>query len=294
MPHLLKTPDDRFVDLPGFPYPPHYVDVASMAMHYVDEGHGDPILCLHGEPSWSYLYRKMIPLLARNHRVVAPDYIGFGRSDKLPKRTDYTYAMHRDALAAFVEALDLRHITLVCQDWGGPIGLAIAANMPDRFARLVIMNTFLPTGEEPLSEGFIKWRAASQRIKDMDAGRIVQRGTVTNLPEDVVSAYNAPFPDYTFKAGAYQFPMLVPTDPNAEAAEAMRKTRAVLRKWTNPALIMFSDQDPIMSGGDKFFRELIPSARSQPEIIIHGAGHFLQEDKGEELAEQIVEFIRRS
>jgi haloalkane dehalogenase len=294
MPHLLKTPDDQFVDLPGFPYAPHYVDVAGMAMHYVDEGHGDPILCLHGEPSWSYLYRKMIPVLARHNRVVAPDYIGFGRSDKLPERSDYTYAMHHDTVAAFVEALDLRHITLVCQDWGGPIGLAIAAGMPDRFARLVIMNTFVPTGEEPISEGFLKWRVASQRMKDMDAGRIVQGGTVTNLPEDVVNAYNAPFPDYAFKAGAYQFPMLVPTEPNAEAAEAMRKTRAALRKWTKPALIMFSDQDPIMSGGDKFFRELIPSARSQPEIIIHGAGHFLQEDKGEELAEHTVEFIRRS
>jgi haloalkane dehalogenase len=190
-----------------------------------------------------------------------------------------------------VQSLDLTGITLVCQDWGGLLGLAIATEMPERFARLVIMNTFLPTGEEPMSEGFLKWRAASQRMKDMDAGRIVQGGTVTHLPDDVVAAYNAPFPDLSYKAGAYQFPMLVPTEPSAEAAGTMAKTRAVLRHWTKPVLIMFSDKDPIMSGGDKFFRELIPSAASQPEITIQDAGHFLQEDKGEELATHILEFI---
>jgi haloalkane dehalogenase len=164
--------------------------------------------------------------------------------------------------------------------------------MPERFARLVIMNTFLPTGTEPMSEGFLKWRAASQRMKDMDVGRIVQGGTVTQLPDDVVAAYNAPFPDLSYKAGAYQFPMLVPTEPDAEAAEAMRETRAILRHWTKPVLIMFSDKDPIMSGGDRFFRELIPSATNQPEITIREAGHFLQEDKGEELAAHILKFIR--
>jgi haloalkane dehalogenase len=156
------------------------------------------------------------------------------------------------------------------------------------------MNTFLPTGEEAMSEGFLKWRAASQRMKDMDVGRIVQGGTFTQLPDDVVAAYDAPFPDLSYKAGAYQFPMLVPTEPDAEAAEAMRKTRAMLRHWGKPVLIMFSDKDPIMSGGDKFFRELIPSATTQPEITIHDAGHFLQEDKGEELATHILEFIRSS
>lgn len=166
--------------------------------------------------------------------------------------------------------------------------------MPERFAQLVIMNTFLPTGEEPMSEGFLKWRAASQRMKDMDAGRIVQGGTVTHLPDDVVAAYNAPFPELSYKSGAYQFPMLVPTERNAEAAGAMRKTRAALRQWTKPALIMFSDKDPIMSGGDKFFRELIPSASGQPEITIPDAGHFLQEDKGEELATHIAKFIGSS
>jgi haloalkane dehalogenase len=294
MPSALRTPETRFAILPGFPYLPRYVQIDDTRMHYIDEGRGDPILCLHGEPTWSYLYRKLIPTLVTGNRVVAPDFIGFGRSDKLPNRSDYTFALHHDTLAAFVRSLDLTEITLVCQDWGGLLGLALATEMPERFGRLIIMNTFLPTGEEPISEGFLKWRAASQRMKDMDAGRIVQGGTVTQLPDDVVAAYNAPFPNLSYKAGAYQFPMLVPTEPDDEAAEAMRKTRAILRHWTKPVLIMFSDKDPIMSGGDKFFRELIPSAANQPEITIRDAGHFLQEDKGEELAALILEFIRGS
>jgi len=294
MPSVLRTPEIRFTSLPGFPYPPRYVQIDGLRMHYIDEGDGDPILCLHGEPTWSYLYRKLIPTLVSGNRVVAPDFIGFGRSDKLPNRPDYTFALHHNTVAAFVRSLNLTGITLVCQDWGGLLGLAVATEMPEQFARLVIMNTFLPTGEEPMSEGFLKWRAVSQRIKDMDAGRIVQGGTVTQLPDDVVAAYNAPFPDLSYKAGAYQFPILVPTEPDAEAAEVMRKTRAVLQHWTKPVLIMFSDKDPIMSGGDKFFRALIPSAANSPEITVNDAGHFLQEDKGEELAAHILEFIQGS
>lgn len=294
MPSVLRTPETRFTNLPGFPYAPRYAGILGMRMHYLDEGRGDPILCLHGEPSWSYLYRKLVPSLARDHRVVAPDFIGFGRSDKLRNRFSYTFALHHDTLAAFVQNLDLNGIALVCHDWGGLPGLALAVEMPERFARLVIMNTYLPTGEEPVKEAFLKWRTASQRMKDMDIGRIVQRNTVTQLPDEVLAAYDAPFPDVTYKAGAYQFPMLVPTEPDADTAGIMRKTRTALRQWTKPVLVMFSDKDPILSGRDKFFRDLIPSAADQPEILVRDAGHFLQEDKGEELAEHILQFMRRT
>jgi haloalkane dehalogenase len=289
----VRTPDERFRALPEYPFEPTYEDVGGLRMHAVDEGGGDPILCLHGEPSWSFLYRKTAPILCERGRFVAPDLIGFGRSDKPIAREDYTFARHLEWLRAFVLRRDLRRITLVCQDWGGLLGLTLCAQMPDRFARIVAMNTGLPTGDRAPSAAFLAWREFARTVDDMDVGRVVQSGTATPLPEEVVAAYDAPFPDKRYKAGVHQFPLLVPISPEDPASAPMRAAREALRSWRKPALVMFSDGDPITAGGDRWFRKLIPSAVDEPEITIHGAGHFLQEDKGEEIARHIVEFIDR-
>lgn len=295
MPQILRTPDDRFQNLPDFPFQPHYLEVNGLRMHYLDEGAGEVILCLHGEPSWSYLYRHMIPILVRaGFRVIAPDWIGFGRSDKYADRADYTFAMHAGMLRGFIEGLNLQNITAVMQDWGGLLGLNAARELPERFARLVIMNTGLPTGEEPMPEGFILWQKFSQRRPDMPIGFILQSATTTDLSPDILVAYEAPFPDASYKAGALQFPLLVPTAQDMPGAAEMKATRRFLANWRRPALVMFSDKDPVTVGGDRFFRRLIPSAAEQPEITIHDAGHFLQEDKGAEIAEHVVAFMNRT
>ena len=290
---ILRTPDDRFENLPGYSFAPNYVEVNGFRMHYIDEGEGDPILCLHGEPSWCYLYRKMVPALSKVGRVIAPDLIGFGRSDKPADRDDYTFSLHFSAMKGFIEALDLQRITLVCQDWGGLLGLPAAMEMQDRFARLVIMNTGIPTGDIPPGKGFMAWRDAAEKMDDMVVGFVLQGGTATELTDDVIAAYDAPFPDKTYKGGAHQFPLLVPIAPDFEASPTMRNALSEISKWTKPALVMFSDQDPVTKGGDIFMRKTIPSASNEPEITIEGAGHFLQEDKGEEIADHIVEFIKR-
>jgi haloalkane dehalogenase len=291
----VRTPEDRFANLPDYPFSPNYADVGrGLRMHYVDQGTGHPILCLHGEPSWSYLYRKMIPILAEHHRVIAPDLIGFGKSDKPVDRDDYTYKLHFDSMKTLVTALDLKGITLVCQDWGGLIGLPVATEMPDRFDRLVIMNTGLPTGEQAMSPAFMLWRSVAEKNTDMDIGRVIQTGTATKLLPEVIAAYNAPFPDVRYKAGARKFPLLVPITPEDEAVPAMRLARQKLKAWQKPVLIMFSDRDPITAGGDKLFRAWIPSAIDEPEVTIEKAGHFLQEDKGEEIATRIVDFLKRN
>jgi haloalkane dehalogenase len=294
---ILRTPDERFVDLPNFNFAPHYVESQGLRMHYVDEGprDADPVLLLHGEPSWCYLYRKMIPVITEaGHRAVAPDFIGFGRSDKLADRNDYSYQFFVDTMVAFLEALDLRNITLFGQDWGGLVGLRIAAEHPERFARIVAANTGLPTGDQQPPEAFMRWQQFSQTSPVFDVGRILQGGTVTTLSDDVVAAYDAPFPDDSYKVGARVFPALVPTRPDDPAVPANRKAWEVLRRWDKPFLTAFSDSDPVTRGGDRAFQSQVPGAKGQPHTTIEGAGHFLQEDKGEELAAVVVDFIART
>jgi haloalkane dehalogenase len=296
---LLRTPEARFEKLPGFGFAPHYVEVPDGAggrlrMHHLDEGAAGaaPVLCLHGEPSWCYLYRKMIPILAgAGHRVVAPDLVGFGRSDKPADRAAYSYQAHVDWLRSFVEALDLRSITLVCQDWGGLLGLRLVAEHPERFARVVAANTFLPTGDQTPGEAFLRWREFSQRVPDFQAGFIVQSATTTELPPEVVAAYDAPFPDERHKAGARAFPLLVPASPDDPSAPANRRAWQALERFERPFLTAFSDGDPITRGAEAVFQARVPGARGLSHPTIAGAGHFVQEDRGEELARVVVDFV---
>ncbi len=293
---ILRTPDERFSNLPGYPFKPHYVQAGGVRIHYVDEGPpgAAPVLMLHGEPSWSYLYRKMIPVfVSAGFRAIAPDLVGFGRSDKPAKREDYTYQRHVDWMTALVRKLDLTEITLVCQDWGGLIGLRIAAELPVRFARCIAANTGLPTGDGPVGDAFMAWRKFSQETATFPVGQIIQSGCATTLSAEVVAAYEAPFPEERFKAGPRQFPILVPISPDDPAASPNRKAWEALRLWHKPFLTAFSDGDPVTTGGDVFLQSAIPGARLQPHTTITGAGHFLQEDKGEELAHVIVKFMRR-
>jgi haloalkane dehalogenase len=296
--NFIRTPDSAFDNLPGYSFAPHYLEINGGRLHYIDEGEGEIILCLHGEPSWSYLYRKFFPVLSKNHRVIAFDFFGFGKSDKPLNDNDCTYQFHFDTLKVFVEKLDLREITLVVQDWGGLIGLPFACSFPDRFKRLVIMNTGLPSGRgirsiPELIKGFafFMWRRASAGLMKKPVGITIQMGCKTKLPLDVKNAYSAPFPDDTYKAAARKFPHLVPTGPGDEATPYMQKARKVLSEWNKPVQIIFSDGDPITGHLDKFFYKLIPSASKNPMIKIAGTGHFLQEDKGEEIAEHISRFI---
>jgi haloalkane dehalogenase len=295
----LRTPDDRFASLPGYPFEPHYVEVpdpegGTLRVHYVDEGPAGaaPVLLMHGEPSWSFLYRKMIPIITEaGYRAVAPDLVGFGRSDKPAKRDDYTYQRHVDWMTNFIGQIDLRDVTLVGQDWGGLIGLRLVAENPDRFARVVAANTFLPTGDRDPGDAFLAWQKFSQETETFRVGRIVNGGCVTDLPDDVVAAYDAPFPDETYKEGARQFPLLVPTSPSDPAAEPNRKAWEVLSEWEKPFLTAFSDSDPVTGGAHRALQAKIPGAKGQAHTTLEGGGHFLQEDVGEELARVVVEFV---
>ena len=291
---FLRTPDERFADLPDFPFAPHYVEVDGLRMHYLDEGppDGEVVLLLHGEPSWSYLYRRMIPVLTRaGLRAVAIDLVGFGRSDKPTRREDYTYQAHVDWTWAAIEAIGLTDITLVCQDWGGLIGLRLVGEHPERFARVVAANTVLPTGDLDPGEAFLAWRQFSQESPDFPVGKIIGGACVGKLAPEVAAAYDAPFPDESFKAGARHFPMLVPTRPDDPASAANRAAWEVLRTFDKPFLCAFSDSDPITRAAEPLLRKQIPGAEGQTHVTITEAGHFLQEDKGVELAEAVVQFV---
>lgn len=295
----LRTPDDRFEGLPGYPFRPNYLEVPSgdgsrLRIHYLDEGPPDAetVLLMHGEPSWSYLYRRMIPVLtAAGLRAVAVDLVGFGRSDKPSDRRDYTYQRHVDWTWAALEAMGLDAITLVCQDWGGLIGLRLVAEHPERFARVVAANTTLPTGDRHPGDAFLAWQKYSQETPELHIGRIVAGGCVTELSPEVVAAYDAPFPDDTYKEGARQFPLLVPTSPDDPAAPANWAAWESLRRFDKPFLCAFSDSDPITRGSDKVLRSEIPGAAGQAHTTITGAGHFLQEDQGEQLAGVVCDFV---
>lgn len=295
----LRTPEERFENLPDFSYPPHYMEVpdgdgGSLRIAYVDQNPGatETVLMMHGEPSWSFLYRKMIPpIMAAGCRVVVPDLPGFGRSDKPADRNDYSYQRFVDWMQAWLEGLDLAGITLVCQDWGGLIGLRLAAANPERFSRIVAANTGLPTGDGQISEAFLNWRKFSLETKDFDVAAIIAMGCQKPLPSEVAAAYNAPFPDDRYKEGARIFPSLVPIEPDDPASEANRAAWKVLENWQKPFLTAFSDGDPITRGGAAVFHKRIPGARGQPHTTIEGGGHFLQEDCGEALARAVIEFI---
>ena len=291
---LLRTPDKFFDNLPEFPYKPHYLTINDARVHYIDEGAGDVILCLHGEPSYSFLYRKMIkPFINAQKRVISFDFLGFGRSDKYTLLEDYTYEMHYQTLVQFVERMKLENITLVVQDWGGLIGLPYAANNPEKIANLVIMNTGLPSGRSKPNEAFLQWREFVKDNPDLPVGMVIEMGLANkeSVAPEVIAAYEAPFPDESYKVGARAWPLLVPISPDDPTARIMLDAREKLKKWNKPALIMFSDKDPITRGADKFFRKLIPTAADNPEIVIKDAGHFLQEEKGEEIARHIIDFL---
>ena len=297
---VVRTPDERFTALPDFPFAAHYTDVPSgdggtLRVHYLDEGPADApvMLLLHGEPSWCFLYRKMIPILAAaGFRCIAPDLVGFGRSDKPTERSAYTYAAHVEWMrAALFDALDLHDVNLVCQDWGGLIGLRIVGEHPELFARVVAANTFLPTGEQPAGEAFLNWQRFSQTVADFDVGFIVGTGCHTELAPAVTDAYRAPFPDDSYKAGARQFPMLVPTSPDDPASAANVKAWETLRAWDKPFLTAFSDNDPVTRGGDRAFQRDVPGCAGQPHTTIEGGGHFLQEDCGAQLARVVVSWV---
>ena len=296
--NILRTPEDQFDDLPDYPFQPKYVEIEQgLRMHYVDEGptSGKVILLLHGEPSWSYLYRKMIPILVEaGYRAIAPDLIGFGKSDKLAAQTDYSYAGHLSWMRTFLDQLDLQTIHMFCQDWGGLIGLRLLAESPNRFASVVAANTFLPTGKQEMPDAFMKWRTYSQTDPMFRAGKILDHSTVQPLSEEVIAAYDAPFPNELYKAGSRVFPMLVPISENDPEAQANTAAWAALAKFERPFLTLFSDSDPIMSGAEKVFIKLVPGAADQAHTIIENAGHFLQEDKGEEIAGLMVDFLKKN
>lgn len=290
---ILRTPDAAFANLSDYPFEANYLELKDgLRMHYVDEGNGPLILLLHGEPSWSYLYRFMIAnLVAKGYRCVAPDLIGFGKSDK-PKSPDaYTYQTHRDWLFEFISALGLKNIILFCQDWGGLLGLRIAGEAPELFDRIAASNTFLPTGDLAPGEDFLKWRDFSQNVSKLPIGKIIQGATVRKLTEAEIRAYNAPFPDESFKAGARKFPLLVPISPDDPASSANRIAWESLKKFNKPFLTLFGDSDPVTRGADLLFRRYVPGSKKQPHKIIAQGGHFIQEDRPDELCENLHAWI---
>ena len=301
---ILRTPDDRFAGLPDYPFEPNYAEIPAdpddpegetLRVHYLDEGPAGaaPVLLMHGEPSWSYLYRHMIPpLVAAGHRVVVPDQVGFGRTDKPTEQSDYTYARHIAWMSSLVfDHLDLTGTTFFGQDWGGLIGLRLVTAQPDRFERIVVANTGLPTGDPPPGEAFMLWQQFSQESPVFPIGELIDRAVVRDLSPAEIAAYDAPFPDDTYKAGARIWPSLVVTSPDGPEAAENRAAWQVLRAWEKPLLTCFSDQDPVTGGGEKPFQRLVPGAHDLPHRTLQGGGHFLQEDVGPELARIVDDFI---
>jgi len=287
---VFRTPEERFQELPGYGFEPRYTEVDGLRLHRVDEGAGRPVICFHGEPTWAYLYRKMVPsLVGAGLRVVCPDFAGFGRSDKPTDRGWYSYDRHLELVGAHLDTLDLDDAIVVVQDWGGPIGLRWAVENADRVGALAILNTGLFTGR--VSKGFLAWRDFAEKNPDLPVGFVIQGATTTELPDGVVAAYEAPFSTPESKAGAAQFPLLVPTADDQPGAAEMRAVADELGRWEKPALVAFSDSDPVFPhprAGDRFV-EMIPTAERQ--VTIEGAAHFLQEDRGEEIARELLAFL---
>ncbi|MGJ8563396.1 MAG: haloalkane dehalogenase [Alphaproteobacteria bacterium] len=298
---VLRTPDERFNGIPDYPFEPHYTDVTdeclgALRVHYVDCGPKDApvVIMMHGEPSWSFLYRHMISnVAAAGYRVLAPDLIGFGKSDKPSETSDYSYTSHVDWMAQWFETLDINNAVLFCQDWGGLIGLRLVAKYPERFAGVITANTFLPTGDRDPGDAFRQWREFSQVVPKFPTGGIIRGATVKDLGPGVEEAYNAPYPDETYKAGARIFPALVPISPDMDGAADNVEAWKILSAFDKPFLTCFSDQDPITKGGDGVFQKLVPGCKGQPHTIIKGGGHFLQEDVHEDLSVIIIEFMGR-
>jgi haloalkane dehalogenase len=293
---VFRTPDERFEGLPGYDFEPHYTEVDGLRLHRVDEGEGGagrPIVCFHGEPSWAYLYRKMlVPLRDAGNRVICPDMPGFGRSDKPTDIGWYSYDGHVESITKHLATLDLTDAVVMVQDWGGPIGLRWAVENADQVGALVIMNTGIFTGR--VSKGFIAWRDFAEKNPDLPVGFVIQGGTATELPDDVVAAYEAPFPNAESKAGAAAFPLLVPTEDGATGAQENRDVWDALGRWDKPTLAAFSDGDPVFpfpKAGERF-TELISSAGEQ--VRISDAAHFLQEDAGEKIAAEVLTFLNKS
>jgi haloalkane dehalogenase len=288
-----RTPDERFESLPGYDFAPHYFEQRGLRMHFVEEGEGAPILLLHGEPTWAFLYRKLIPSLANVGRVIAPDYFGFGRSDKPTRIEDYSFDLHYNSIERLVDELDLRNLTVVVHDWGGPIGLRLAVERPDRVERLAILNTGIGAGRAP-SDEWLRFRDFVRRVgSELIPGQLIRISSVNGLADEVVEAYNAPFPTPESKAGVLAFPELVPTELAHPNAGTMLRVRAALERWEKPTLVLFSDSDPVFSPkAAERMASRIPGAG--PPEIVEGAGHFLQEEKGEEIADRIVRFVTES
>jgi haloalkane dehalogenase len=293
---VLRTPEDRFADLPGFDYPPRYADVGDLRLAYVEAGPpgGEPVLLLHGEPSWSFLYRKVMPVLAdAGLRAIAVDLVGFGRSDKPAEIDDHSYARHVEWIRAFAfDRLDLHGLTLVGQDWGGLIGLRLVAEHPDRFTRVVAANTGLPTGDQAMPEVWLRFREVVRTAPALSVSRLVQSGCQASLLPEVLAAYEAPFPDPSYAAAVRAMPGLVPTSPDDPASQANRDAWRQLAAWDKPFLVAFSDRDPITGAMAPVLKRTVPGAAGVDHPVITGAGHFLQEDAGERLGAVIAEFVR--
>jgi haloalkane dehalogenase len=292
---VLRTPEARFANLPDFPYTPHYTEVGGLRIAHLDEGprDGPLVLLMHGEPTWSFLYRKMIPVLvAQGLRVIAPDLVGFGRSDKPTRASDYSYLNHVEWMKAWVRANDFQHMTFFGQDWGSLVGLRVVAEMPERFDRVALGNGALPTGTMEMPKAFKIWRAFARYSPWFPIGRIVKTGCAKGLTPQELAAYDAPFPSRKYRVAARVFPGFVPTTPQDPERARNEAAWEVFKRWDKPFLTLFSTRDPVTKGGEVLWQQLVPGAQGQPHTKIRGASHFLQEDKGAEVAQHLAAFVR--